>query len=115
MTGGVWASSSTAVRLDPEDVGIDRTEGWSESYEQIASELEPELGVWNQRYRELDSWATENTRTGGLKQFDADIDYLQYARCGLGLLKYVARVATGPATGNAIRPDATGQQAWLLY
>ena len=51
-------------------MGIDRTEGWSESYEQIASELEPELGVWNQRYRELDSWATENTRTGGLKQFD---------------------------------------------
>ena len=96
-------------------MGIDRADGWTEGYEQIGSGLEPEGPVWNQRWRELGGWAAENMRTGGLKGWDPDVNYLQYARAAVGLSKYAATVATGPAHGNTTDPLTPGQQVWRLY
>lgn len=111
---GEWASAETAVRTDPEDVGIDREQGWDERYEQPGSGFEPELGVVNQRFRELDGWAREHIRSGGVLQYDPDIDYLQGAVVGVGRSKYSALVANGPATSNVTTPG-TDDTVWLLY
>ena len=47
----LWAD--TGDREDPEDVGIDRSVGWTVSYEQRGSGDEPERTVFNQLLREL--------------------------------------------------------------
>lgn len=115
VIGNLWASGATADRQDPEDVGITRTAGFNLPYEQIGSGSEPERTVFNQLFRELHGWMEENIRTGGVKPYDALIDYYQYARVAVGASKYVALVANGPALGNTVSPTASGQQVWRIY
>ena len=109
----IWASDSTAERVDPEDVGITRTVGWPEAYEQIGSGSEPERLVWQQKSREWDGGFAERTRYGALIPWDATINYYQFARVGSGIHKYISTVATGPAHGNATDPATSGQSADL--
>ena len=112
---GLWASGASADRQDPVDAGITRTEGFGLGYEQIGSGDYPERTIFNQKMREWDGWASDNIRTGGLKPWDTDVTYYQYARVASGRSKYVATVATGPDEGNATDPTATGQTIWALY
>ena len=112
---GLWASGSSADREDPEDLGITRTEGFDLGYEQIGSGDYPQRSIFNQKMREWDGVWAENMRSGGLRAWDTRIDYYQYARVAVGLSKYVATVATGPATGNETDPATTGQAVWVLY
>ena len=112
---GVWASGSTADREDPVDVGITRTAGFDLRYEQIGSGAEPERTVVNQKFREWSGWGVDNIRRGGVKPWDALVDYYQHARVAVNMSKYRATVATGPATGNATDPTTTGQTVWELY
>ena len=84
-------------------------------YEQIGSGVYPERTGFNQKHREWDSWAVDNMRFGGVKPYDADINYFQFARCTVGLHKFVALVANGPALGNTTHPQAANQSIWRLY
>ena len=114
LAGGIWASADAADRVDPEDVGISRTEGWRLAYEQIGSGFEPEREVVNQKFREWDGFTVDVARQGILF-WDADIDYVRYAFVAKGEHIYVANLANGPNTGNATDPDDSGQQVWRLY
>ena len=78
ILGGIWASGDTGDRTDPEDVGIERTEGWRLAYEQIGSGFEPERAMFNQKFREYDGLAVDVMRMGILF-WDAEIDYVQNA------------------------------------
>ena len=112
---GLWASGSSADRQDPVDAGITRTEGFDLGYEQIGSGDFPQRSIFNQKMREWDGWVSDFIRSGGVKPWDTRIDYYIYARIAVGLSKYVATVATGPATGNETDPATAGQAVWVLY
>ena len=116
ILGSYWASAATADREDPEDVGIDRDEGWTVSYEQRGSGDEPERTVFNQRGRELDAAFGEKA-VEGVIPWDGDINYPQHAfsKASDGTL-VVALVANGPATGNATDPATdTDRAVWRPY
>ena len=115
VLGATWASASMAETEAPEDVGITRSTGYTLPYEQIGSGSEPERTVVNQLFRELNAWMTDNMRYGGVKPWDGDINYLQYARATVGRSKYYASVETGPVHGNSVNPTASGQTVWRLY
>ena len=109
---GAWADSGD--RENPEDVGIDRDEGWTVGYEQINSGLEPERTIFNQRGRELDGWAIERMRTG-IPPWDEDIDYRVDAFVTRTGNLYISLVANGSTSGNASDPTAAGQTVWRIY
>ena len=109
ILGNLWASDATADREDPEDVGITRTDGWPIAYEQIGSGKEPERSVFNQKFREWTGFGNDVLRMGIL-QWDSGVDYNIYAfvTASDGFI-YVANVASGPGTGDAIDPITSGQ------
>ena len=116
VMGNVWASDARADRIDPEDLGLTRSEGWPVAYEQIDSGFEPEREVFNQKMREWDGWLDEDIATGGLPQWDAGVNYRADARSAVQHRKYVALVNTGPAFGNAVQPGTAGAIGiWRLY
>ena len=115
ILGGVWASGDMADREDPEDVGIDRGNGWDLSYEQRGSGNTPERTIFNQRCRELGGGFAEKA-TEGIVPWDEDVNYPQHAfakRASDGAL-VVALVDNGPATGNATDPETPGE-VWRIY
>lgn len=112
ILAGLWADSG--ARSDPEDFGIDRSRGWPVTYELVGAGREPERTLFNQRFRELDGWATDRMRSG-VPGWDGDIDYPVHAFVATGGSLYVATVATGPAASNATSPDASGQTVWRRY
>ena len=89
----LWAD--TGDREDPEGVGIDRSVGWTVSYEQRGSGDEPERTVFNQLLRELSGWAVDQLRMGVL-QWDEDVDYVAAA-----FVTTERRVACGAAGDGA--------------
>lgn len=107
-----WAENG--IRTDPEDLGIVRTEGWPQRYEQIGSGFEPELAVWNQRFRELDGWARDRM-TQGIGLYDADINYPRHAFCVSTSGLKVALAPSGPGNGGAVDPETPDQTAWRTY
>ena len=115
ILSGVWGSSDAAQRMNPEEAGIDRRVGWHVGYEQPGSGSEPEREVVTQRWREIDGWAAHHMRTGGYHEYDAEVDYFQWARCIVEGHKYYCVEANGPALGNAVSPTTPGQQVWRLY
>ena len=112
---GVWASGPNADRGDPEDFGIDRSEGWDVAYEQIGSGSEPERLVFNQKMREWSGAFVDEMRRG-IGLWDGLIDFPQYARVidSTGR-KMLALIATGPRSGNVTDPTAPGQQIWREF
>lgn len=113
LLGNLWAD--TGDREDPEDVGIARATGWPVSYEQIGSGSEPERTVFNQRFRELDGWASDRIRMG-IPQWDIEVDYLHPAFVTTSSGLHVTRSGnTGPTYGNATDPDADAQTVWRRY
>ena len=111
----LWAD--TGDREDPEGVGIDRSVGWTVSYEQRGSGDEPERTVFNQLLRELSGWAVDQLRMGVL-QWDEDVDYVDAAFVTTEDGLHVALQATGPGSGNATDPTATqdaDDPVWRIY
>ena len=109
---GLWADSGE--REDPEDVDLVRVMGWPVSYEQIGSGKEPERTVVNQRFRELDGFASDVIHYGILP-YDAEIDYYKHAFVVAGGNVHVSLEPNGPATGNVTDPDDSDQSVWRIY
>ena len=118
LTGGVWASSAVADRADPEEVGLNRADGWPVAYEQQGSGSEPERTVFNELDHELDAGLVD-VAAYGVPTWDAEVNYTPasdaacFATTTTGL--WLTFTATGPATGNATDPDAVGQTIWRRY
>ena len=51
IAGGIWARSPTANREDPEDLGLDRAEGWPLAYEQRGAGKTPERTIFIMNWR----------------------------------------------------------------
>ena len=107
-----WAD--TGDRTDPDDSSLtptlSRATGWPSSFSASAGDT-PRRRVMNQVLRELTGLGVE-VMSRGVLEWDADIDYAQYAVVQqTGTLRR-ATVATGPGTSNATDPDAAGQVIW---
>ena len=85
--------------------------GWPANFSADAGDT-PRRSVMNQRFREQDG-AVHDGIVYGVLPYDADIDYVQYAKVGVGTSIYVAQVANGPDTGNVTDPSSAGQTVWI--
>ena len=118
IADGAWASSSSADKETPADLGITRADGYPVAYEIIGSGKEPERTGFNQRFFEWTSAAIDIAATG-VPAWDAEVNYTPasdaacFTTTSTGL--HLTRTNTGPAYGNATDPDAVGQQVWRPY
>ena len=118
IIGRAWASAPEAQRRDPEDYGIDRTEGWGVAYEQVGGE-EPEREVWNQKGREWDGFFGPRI-VSGVPVWDERAQYRRTAEFASFVLgsdgfMHVALADSGPKTGNPTDPTTPGQTLWRRY
>ena len=108
VLSGLWADDGD--RTNPDDSSLspalDRSAGWPAEFSQADGET-VRRRVINQLFREVDGAVVDILRYGGTLPYDEDIDYLQYARCSVGLAEYVALQANGPST-TAVQPGAPG-------
>ena len=117
LAAGAWARNGSN-RQTPEELGIDREDGYNVAYEQIGSGKEPERTGFNQRLYEIDS-AFIDIASMGVPQWDVALNYspasdaLCFATTPTGL--WVTDQNTGPAYGNATDPDTPSQQVWRRY
>ena len=104
----------TGDRTDPDDASLtpalSRSVGWPASFSNTDGDT-PRRAVMNQLFREITGLAAD-VRDQGVLEWDADVDYLQYAVVQAGGDLYSASVATGPSTSNATDPTASGQTVW---
>ena len=118
ITGGVWASAQSADRVAPEDVGLDRSEGWPQSYEQIGAGKEPERTVFNELHHEITAGLIDCAEYG-VPPWDETVNYRPSADAHCFVTKpsglWVTNQNTGPEFGNETDPDTVGQQIWRRY
>ena len=118
ISAGAWARDDDALKELPEDLGIDRADGYPVAYEQQGTGKHPELEGWNQRFYEIDSGCIDVALTG-IPAWDADVDYTPttdahcFAVTATGL--HVTAVNTGPSFDNTTDPDAESQTVWRRY
>lgn len=107
-----WATAGE--RETPEENGIDRSEGWDITYEQLGGN-KPERKVFNQIMRELTGLAVDMTN-GGVLEWNSGVDYIHtaFVRGSNGRL-YRSLVSSGPESGNATDPTASPNTIWRLY
>ena len=107
----LWADDGE--RTDPEDVGLDRDDGWTVAYEQVASGFEPERVVFNQMFRELTGWARDRMKMG-IPTWDPRVNYRHPAFVAHDARIYKSILDTGPVAGNSAAP-APDSQVWQVY
>ena len=92
-------------RQTPEAAGLTRATGFPASYSALDGDT-PEREVVQQLFAELTAAAVE-WRAKGYAPWHAEVDYpAEEGRCQHGGKVWKAKVATGPATGNATAPAA---------
>jgi len=110
----VWASNPNAQTEPPETLGLTRTEGWPVAYEQPLTGKTVERLLVNNHFRELVAVFRDIT-TMGILAWDADVDYAAGAFVATASGLHVARVVSGPGSGNPTDPDGPGQTVWRVY
>ena len=112
LAGGLWADEGD--RIDPDDPTLmpvlSRPDGWPDSFSTEAGNT-MRRRVQNQLWREIDGAVSDLYRYG-VQPYDAEVDYLQYARCTIGFHEYYANAANGPAT-TVVSPEDPGQSVWV--
>jgi len=113
-----WASSPSAFKQSPEDVGIDRADGWGLAYEQIGTGKFPERGVFNTLIHELHSFVKDCSAFGvhpwsDVQNFAPSDGNAAFSMTPSGI--WYTFTSTGPAFGNATDPDSVGQTIWRRF
>ena len=108
----LWAENGDRKDPDAPDLAppIDRLIGWPASFSEEDGDT-PRRGVMNQIQREFSGFAVE-TMEAGVLEWDAEINYRQYAMVQRNGLLVRASVATGPDAGNVTDPATPGQAVW---
>ena len=110
----LWASSQTAQRTPPTELGLTRSDGWPVAYEQALTGKTVERDLCNQHLHELGA-AYRDIASMGVLAWDGDVDYAAGAFASTATGLHVSRVASGPGSGNATDPDSPGQTVWRVY
>ena len=113
----VWARNAGKSDRDlPENLGLDREEGWPVAYEQIGGET-PERQVFNELFFEL-SAALVHIRENGLPLFwHSGVDYRHpsFVKGSDGLVYITTGRDTGPSGGNSEDPVTPGAKLWKRH
>ena len=106
----LWAN--TGDRLEPSDVGIDESLGWTVGYEQQGSGLEPEREVFNTLVRRITGWWLQWLRHGVLP-YDADLVY--DAGAFVNHSEKLWRCIQQNGSGYVVVEPGTDNDFWRLY
>lgn len=106
----LWAENGD--RVEPSDIGIDESEGWTVGYEQQGSGQEPEREVFNTMIRRLSGWYLDWLQ-GGFLSYDVDLFYQVGAFVRHNAKVWTCIQANGPG-GTVVEPG-TDAAYWKLY
>ena len=115
----IWASNPAALKTTPEDLGLDRAQGWPPSYEQRGTGRHPELQLFNGRFFELDS-ALHDIFAMGVPSWDAEVVYAPAHGVPIWVTHagnlWQSTQATGPGTqAGVVEPADADGNPWRLF